>query len=247
MRSASSRVDAAVQSDDHDHQRTPGHAPARRAPRPATPAALSRAIHASYRRRAVGVRLLGRLELHARRPRRRRARRRRSGSVEHALVAADEQRRRAFGRQHAQRVVEAAHAPAVDRDAARRRAPGRPARPAPPRSTWVTLTPVSALSLTRTPRRCASVAGCASISTPKRCSSARQRQLVGAVHPGRELARVRAAADRLERGGDVGFVDRAAAARLPEQAHHVVERALAFAAQASGRARARPASPWRSS
>ena len=59
----------------------------------------------------------------------------------------------------------------------------------------------------------------------------RQRQLVGAVHPGRELALERAAADRLERGGDVGFVDRPAAALLPEQAHDVVERAVAFAAQ----------------
>jgi hypothetical protein len=59
----------------------------------------------------------------------------------------------------------------------------------------------------------------------------RQRQLVGAVHPGGELALVRAAADASSAAAMSSSSIAPPPLLLPEQAHHVVERAGAFAAQ----------------
>ena len=59
-----------------------------------------------------------------------------------------------------------------------------------------------------------------------------QRQVVGAMHPGLHFGSHRAAGHLRDRLHDVGFVDRPAAAALPQQSHHFVERAAARSAQA---------------
>ena len=59
----------------------------------------------------------------------------------------------------------------------------------------------------------------------------RQRQVAGAVHPGGQLGGERTPAHVLHGLRDVGFGDRPALAHGPQAAHHVVERAVAFAAK----------------
>ena len=184
--------------------RAPGAAPA---PRGFSRRSMPRTGGAPARRPSSAA-----LELHARRPRRRRASRPRARSVSTRWSRPTSSVVVAVGGERAQRIVEPAHAPAADgEDLVAGRQPGR--SPAPPRSTCFTLTPVSALSLTRTPSRWASVARL------RLELDAEALPAAGAAAARRCRAPTRASSRAYERpptasqrGGDVGLVDRAAGA-----------------------------------
>ncbi len=203
----------AVHEHDRDHQHRPGQTPPRRRAAAGEGARCQPVVHASYRRRvsasifSTGFSCSAPAAAPA-------SDATASGSVEDALVAADDERRLAGGRQRAQRVVEAAHAPAGDgEDLVAGREAGLLAGAA-----------AQHVGQLDAGERAFADANAEALRQRRRLrldldaealQQRRQRQLVGAVDPGGELARVRAAADRLERRGDVGLVDRAAVARLP--------------------------------